>query len=116
MSEVTLTIRFVCQPEHSPHWQTSFELLQQERRGWQLQDAIDPISLTAADALEEVWQQLYYGSDAFDIAAYEVDGQQCSLTIVTGAGIAQQLIKHFVPWLQSCPVSNMECKLSSEGD
>ncbi|MCE2572816.1 hypothetical protein [Motilimonas eburnea] len=58
--------------------------------------------------------QGYYSSHR--VAAYKVDGQQCSLNIVTGAGVAQQLIKYFIPWLQTCPVSDMECKLTSEDE
>ena len=58
MSEVRITIRFQCQPEHSEHWQVVCELLDQGKLGWQLQDAIDPISVPAADALDEVWDKL----------------------------------------------------------
>lgn len=116
VSEAYLDIQFKCDPRHTSDWQVVFQLLSEGRRGWQLQDAIDPISKSAADALDDVWDNLSYGNDSFEVFEASVKGENCHLRLMTGGIVYDELLKHFVPWLKSFPVEDFNVSLSGEGD
>jgi len=113
MSEVRITIRFQCQPEHSEHWQVVCDLLGQGKFGWQLQDAIDPISVPAADALDEVWDKLSEGIESFECGGW-VDGNTVKLALLTGGLLVEEIKNIWIPWLESCPVTELDYSLYYE--
>lgn len=114
--EECLKIDFECKPEHIQYWDKAFELLTTGQRGWQLQDAIDPINKAAADALDDVWEALPHGSESFEVFAVEVKGTQCHLKLMAGSMVIDALEKALIPWLQQCGVLNLTYSLSSDDD
>ncbi len=116
MSEVCLDIHFSCEPEHKAHWKTVFHLLVEGKRGWQLQDAVDPISKTAADNLDDVWDNLPHGSDSFEVFIADVKKQQCHLQLMTGGMVIEALVKYLIPWFKECAVSDLRYQCSGDDE
>lgn len=112
--EVGLFINFDCKPEHVVHWKSVFRLMAQGKLGWQLQDALDPISQSAADSLDDVWDALPYGNGSFEVISATVEGIHCHLGLLTGSPVIDALEKNLLPWLQKCGVSNIQHRRSND--
>lgn len=116
MSEAYLDIHFSCQNEHTGDWETVFNMLEKGNRGWQLQDAIDPISEDAADSLDNVWEKLEYGSDAFEVFVAEVNDTKCHLQLMTGGMVIDELAKNLIEWLKTCPIKEVKSSISYDSE
>ena len=116
MSEAYIDITFTCESENCSHWQTVFDLLAEGQRGWKLQDAIDPISEDAADALDQVWGKLSHGTDSFEVFIAAVEGDKCHLKLMTGGMAVSELEEALMPWFKSCPVKDLHHKVTFDGE
>jgi len=114
--EVKLDIDFDCQIEHLLHWQEVFNLLSSGQKGWQLQDAIDPIDKVAADNLDEMWESLSHGAESFEVFEATITDTRCHLQLMTGSMVVETLEREFVAWLKQCPVARIKSSLSSDDD
>jgi len=113
--EISLFIDFDCNPAHVVHWESAFKLMAMGKLGWQLQEALDPISQAAADSLDDVWDALPYGNGSFEVISATVEGTHCHLRLLTGSPVIESLESSFLPWLQLCEVLNIrQCRSNDE--
>lgn len=112
--EISLYIDFDCKPEHVVHWELAFKLMAQGKLGWQFQEALDPVSQSAADSLDDVWDALPYGNGSFEVMSATVEGTHCHLALLTGSPVIESLENNLLPWLQRCDVSNISHRRSND--
>lgn len=114
--EVYLNIEFDGLSEHWPHWEAVCELLADHKLGWPLQEALDPISVEAADKLESVWEQLPSGNESFEVHVATFKKGHCHLKLMTGDMVIDTLTQAFKAWFEYCPVNHLTLKVTGDGD
>ena len=116
MSEAYLSIDFDCKTEHAAHWNVALGLLADGVFNWKFQDALDPISKLSSDALDDVWDNLSYGNDSFEVFEFKMKGNHCHLKLMTGGVVFAELVEYLIAWFKSFPVDDFYYSVSIDDE